>query len=89
MLQTHDTMILKPLVQAATAFACATRAPSLNRIGCCYAFDVANFGPYADPRTLEQLAHEAEDSGWDGFFIWDHVQVSWPDSVGDPTIALD
>lgn len=53
-----------------------------------YAFDLANFGPYADPRTLAQLAHEAEDSGWDGFFIWDHVQVSWPDPVGDPTVAL-
>ena len=34
-----------------------------------YAFDVANFAPYADPRALAQLAHEAEDSGWDGFFI--------------------
>jgi alkanesulfonate monooxygenase SsuD/methylene tetrahydromethanopterin reductase-like flavin-dependent oxidoreductase (luciferase family) len=53
-----------------------------------YAFDLANFGPYADPRTLAGLAHEAEDSGWDGFFIWDHVQVSWPDPVGDPTVAL-
>lgn len=53
-----------------------------------YAFDLANFGPYADPRTLAQLAHEAEDSGWEGFFIWDHVQVSWPDPVGDPTVAL-
>lgn len=53
-----------------------------------YAFDLANFGPYAAPRTLAQLAHEAEDSGWDGFFIWDHVQVSWPDPVGDPTVAL-
>lgn len=53
-----------------------------------YAIDLANFGPYADPRTLAGLAHEAEDAGWDGFFIWDHVQVGWPDSVGDPTVAL-
>jgi hypothetical protein len=52
------------------------------------ALDIANFGLYADPRMLAQLAQEAEDSGWDGFFIWDHVQVSWPDPVGDPTIAL-
>ncbi len=53
-----------------------------------YAFDVANFGPYADPRVLADLAHRAEDSGWDGFFIWDHILVSWPDAVGDPTIQL-
>jgi alkanesulfonate monooxygenase SsuD/methylene tetrahydromethanopterin reductase-like flavin-dependent oxidoreductase (luciferase family) len=53
-----------------------------------YAFDVANFGPYADPRVLADLAHRAEDAGWDGFFIWDHVQVSWPDAVGDTTVQL-
>jgi len=53
-----------------------------------FAFDVANFGPYADPRVLADLAHRAEDAGWDGFFIWDHVQVSWPDMVGDPTVQL-
>ena len=53
-----------------------------------YAFDVANFGPYADPRVLADLAHRAEDAGWDGFFIWDRVQVSWPDAVGDATVQL-
>ncbi len=53
-----------------------------------YAFDVANFGPYADPRVLADLARRAEDAGWDGFFIWDHIQVSWPDAVGDPTVEL-
>ena len=66
------------------------RAPSTfpNHDAMQYAFDVANFGPYADPRVLADLAHRAEDSGWDGFFIWDHVQVSWPDAVGDPTVQL-
>ncbi|HLX37297.1 MAG TPA: LLM class flavin-dependent oxidoreductase [Candidatus Binataceae bacterium] len=53
-----------------------------------YAFDVANFGPYADPRVLADLARRAEDTGWDGFFIWDHIQVSWPEAVGDPTVQL-
>lgn len=53
-----------------------------------YAFDLANFGPYADPRVLADLAHQAEESGWDGFFIWDHIQVGWPDPVGDPTVQL-
>ena len=53
-----------------------------------YAFDTPQFGPYADPRLLTELAHEAEDSGWDGFFLWDHIQVGWPDPVADPWIAL-
>jgi alkanesulfonate monooxygenase SsuD/methylene tetrahydromethanopterin reductase-like flavin-dependent oxidoreductase (luciferase family) len=53
-----------------------------------YAFDLANFGPYAGPRVLADLAHLAEESGWDGFFIWDHIQVGWADPVGDPTVQL-
>jgi alkanesulfonate monooxygenase SsuD/methylene tetrahydromethanopterin reductase-like flavin-dependent oxidoreductase (luciferase family) len=53
-----------------------------------FAIDLPNFGPYADPRTLAQLARETEGAGWDGFFIWDHVQVGWPDPVGDPIVAL-
>jgi alkanesulfonate monooxygenase SsuD/methylene tetrahydromethanopterin reductase-like flavin-dependent oxidoreductase (luciferase family) len=53
-----------------------------------YAFDVANFGPYADPRTLADLAHRAEDAGWDGFFIWDHILMMGGGAVGDPTVQL-
>ncbi len=32
-----------------------------------------NFGPFGDARVLAGLAHDAENSGWDGFFIWDHI----------------
>jgi alkanesulfonate monooxygenase SsuD/methylene tetrahydromethanopterin reductase-like flavin-dependent oxidoreductase (luciferase family) len=53
-----------------------------------YAFDTPQFGAFADPRLLAQLAHEAEDAGWDAFFLWDHIQVGWPDAVADPWIAL-
>jgi alkanesulfonate monooxygenase SsuD/methylene tetrahydromethanopterin reductase-like flavin-dependent oxidoreductase (luciferase family) len=53
-----------------------------------YAFDVANFGPYADARVLADLAHRAEDSGWDGFFIWDHILIVGGGPVGDPTVQL-
>jgi len=34
---------------------------------------VQNFGEYADPHNLLALALDAEESGWDGFFIWDHL----------------
>src|SRR5215469_503204 len=53
-----------------------------------FGIDTPQFGLYANPITLATLAREAEDSGWDGFFIWDHIQVNWPDPVADPWIAL-
>lgn len=30
--------------------------------------------PNVDARTLAELAHEAEEAGWDGVFVWD---ISW------------
>lgn len=49
-----------------------------------------NLGPFADARVLADLAARAEDAGWDGFFVWDHVlfdSTSGLDVV-DPWIAL-
>jgi hypothetical protein len=34
---------------------------------------VAPFGELADPRILAGLAVAAEERGWDGFFVWDHI----------------
>jgi alkanesulfonate monooxygenase SsuD/methylene tetrahydromethanopterin reductase-like flavin-dependent oxidoreductase (luciferase family) len=31
------------------------------------------FGEFASPRRVAALAVSAEDAGWDGFFIWDHL----------------
>jgi alkanesulfonate monooxygenase SsuD/methylene tetrahydromethanopterin reductase-like flavin-dependent oxidoreductase (luciferase family) len=31
------------------------------------------FGDFADPHYLANSAREAEEAGWDGFFIWDHI----------------
>jgi alkanesulfonate monooxygenase SsuD/methylene tetrahydromethanopterin reductase-like flavin-dependent oxidoreductase (luciferase family) len=53
-----------------------------------YGIDVPQFGEYGDPLTLVTLAHEAEQAGWDGFFIWDHISVNWTAPVADPWIAL-
>jgi alkanesulfonate monooxygenase SsuD/methylene tetrahydromethanopterin reductase-like flavin-dependent oxidoreductase (luciferase family) len=30
-------------------------------------------GMEADIRTLPELAHQAEQAGWDGVFIWDEI----------------
>jgi len=32
-----------------------------------------DFGKAMHPRALIELAGEAEDYGWDGFFLWDHM----------------
>jgi probable F420-dependent oxidoreductase len=52
-----------------------------------YALNVPNFGAFADVRALAQLAHEAEEAGWDGFFLWDHIG-NWPAPTADPWVAL-
>jgi hypothetical protein len=40
-----------------------------------YGVYVQNFGEYGDPHNLIALALEAEQAGWDGFFVWDHLQL--------------
>ena len=34
---------------------------------------VPNLREYGDPNVLVGLAREAEQAGWDGFFVWDHI----------------
>jgi alkanesulfonate monooxygenase SsuD/methylene tetrahydromethanopterin reductase-like flavin-dependent oxidoreductase (luciferase family) len=38
-----------------------------------YAVGLPNVGPFADARTLVELAVAAEERGWDGVFLWDHL----------------
>jgi alkanesulfonate monooxygenase SsuD/methylene tetrahydromethanopterin reductase-like flavin-dependent oxidoreductase (luciferase family) len=35
---------------------------------------VAPFDALADPRVVGELAATAEAAGWEGFFVWDHLQ---------------
>ena len=47
------------------------------------------FDELADPRVCMALAVEAEEAGWDGVFVWDHVRWRPPvASVGDPWVTL-
>ena len=46
-----------------------------------FGLDVPTTGAYADPSLLAELAAEAEQAGWDGFFLWD---VLFP--AGDPAV---
>ncbi|MEI5098799.1 LLM class flavin-dependent oxidoreductase [Streptomyces sp. PmtG] len=38
-----------------------------------FSINVPNFGDFADPRTVAHVATAAEQAGWDGLFVWDHV----------------
>jgi alkanesulfonate monooxygenase SsuD/methylene tetrahydromethanopterin reductase-like flavin-dependent oxidoreductase (luciferase family) len=50
---------------------------------------VPPFDELVEPRTLAELAARAEESGWDGFFLWDHISYRPPtEAVADPWIAL-
>jgi alkanesulfonate monooxygenase SsuD/methylene tetrahydromethanopterin reductase-like flavin-dependent oxidoreductase (luciferase family) len=47
------------------------------------------FDELADPRTVAILAAEAEEAGWDGCFVWDHLAWRAPvQRVADPWITL-
>jgi alkanesulfonate monooxygenase SsuD/methylene tetrahydromethanopterin reductase-like flavin-dependent oxidoreductase (luciferase family) len=30
-------------------------------------------GEFADPRVVGEVARLAEEAGWDGLFVWDHL----------------
>jgi alkanesulfonate monooxygenase SsuD/methylene tetrahydromethanopterin reductase-like flavin-dependent oxidoreductase (luciferase family) len=47
------------------------------------------FDELADPALVARLAAEAEEAGWDGVFVWDHVRWREPVvEVADPQISL-
>ena len=55
-----------------------------------FAVDIPNFGDFADPRVVADLARRAEEAGWDGLFVWDHVthRKELRRQIADPWILL-
>jgi alkanesulfonate monooxygenase SsuD/methylene tetrahydromethanopterin reductase-like flavin-dependent oxidoreductase (luciferase family) len=49
---------------------------------------VANIGTYADARAVARLAAVAEEAGWEGLFVWDHLGFVWDGNSGDPWMLL-
>ena len=50
---------------------------------------VAPFEELAEPARVVELARAAEERGWDGFFLWDHVVYRAPvRAVSDPWVVL-
>ncbi|MEO8973081.1 MAG: LLM class flavin-dependent oxidoreductase [Ktedonobacteraceae bacterium] len=57
-----------------------------------YGIVLPTMGPGGDARTIADLAHDAEEAGWDGVFIWDamYIEREKPEDAPtyDPWIAL-
>src|SRR5262250_4011314 len=53
------------------------------------AIGVPNVGSVGDPAQLVNLAVAAEEHGWDGFFVWDHL-LYWDPGwhVADPVVVI-
>jgi alkanesulfonate monooxygenase SsuD/methylene tetrahydromethanopterin reductase-like flavin-dependent oxidoreductase (luciferase family) len=50
---------------------------------------VPTVSTFGDPRLLVGLAVAAEDAGWDGFFLWDHLLWHDPGGhVADSTVVI-
>jgi alkanesulfonate monooxygenase SsuD/methylene tetrahydromethanopterin reductase-like flavin-dependent oxidoreductase (luciferase family) len=53
------------------------------------AIDVPPFDELSDPRLVAELAVAAEERGWDGFFVWDHIVYRAPvRAVADPWVTM-
>ena len=53
-----------------------------------YGIMLPPFGPCADLTTLADMAADAEEAGWEGFFLWDDITTGTPQPVADPWIAM-
>jgi hypothetical protein len=49
-----------------------------------YSINIPNFGDFADARAVATVAAAAEQAGWDGLFVWDHVVHDKKRRVGQP-----
>ena len=44
--------------------------------------------PHGNIHELAELAHEAEEAGWDGVFYWDGIYIKEAGPMYDPWIVL-
>jgi alkanesulfonate monooxygenase SsuD/methylene tetrahydromethanopterin reductase-like flavin-dependent oxidoreductase (luciferase family) len=54
-----------------------------------YAVGLPVVGEFGDPLLLTELAVRAEEHGWDGVYLWDHLLYHHPEwSVASPVVTL-
>ncbi|MCA9890005.1 MAG: LLM class flavin-dependent oxidoreductase [Anaerolineae bacterium] len=51
-----------------------------------FGIQLPNFGPFSEVDRLLAMAQQAESAGWDGFFLWDHVNIH--DRMADSMTVL-
>lgn len=51
---------------------------------------IPNFGDFANPQVVAEFARVAEQCGWDGLFVWDHVleEKRRERPIADPWVLL-
>ena len=49
---------------------------------------IPNFGAFSEAQAFAALASEAEEAGWDGIYIWDHILLADATPMCDPWIAM-
>ena len=53
-----------------------------------FALFLPPFAVLAEPSRVVELARSAEESGWDGFFLWDHILALPGMAVADPWVTV-
>lgn len=55
-----------------------------------FAIESPAFGELAEPSRMLELAVAAEEAGWEGLFLWDHLYSDWMPglAVPDPWVLL-
>lgn len=83
--QVHCSMLPATLPKAALNSSAVTRLTRMQ-----HALSLPPFGVLSDPSALLDVAVAAEERGWDGVFLWDHLlrPVEQATSIADPWIML-
>jgi alkanesulfonate monooxygenase SsuD/methylene tetrahydromethanopterin reductase-like flavin-dependent oxidoreductase (luciferase family) len=57
-----------------------------------FSINIPNFGDFADAKAVATVAQAAQEAGWDGLFVWDHVvqdkQARRGQAFADPWMLL-
>lgn len=54
-----------------------------------FGISILAFADFSDPRVLAETARQAEEAGWDGFFLWDAIFFDPTfHPIADPWVSL-
>jgi probable F420-dependent oxidoreductase len=53
-----------------------------------FGVEIVTLGELANPEVVLEMARAAEEAGWDGLFVWDHLAFVWDVPSADPWVTL-